>query len=112
MTNEDFLNHFDSIFNTETIKKVNLKDKKLLLELYRRLEEDLLTTNQEYKEVRKRWKKIDEVFTKSLTDEQLKLYDKFDELRNEMHSIEFEQVFIFGYIIAKELDNESKLKDA
>lgn len=112
MTNEDFLNHFDSIFNTETIKRVNLQDKKLLIELYRRFEEDLLTTNQEYKNVRKKWKKIDETFNKSLTEEQLNLYNEVDELRNEMHSIEFEQVFVFGYIIAKELDNESKVKDA
>lgn len=112
MTNEDFLNHFDSIFDTETIKRVNLRDKKLLIELYRRFEEDLLTTNQEYKNVRKKWKKIDETFNKSLTEEQLNLYNEVDELRNEMHSIEFEQVFVFGYIIAKELDNESKLKDA
>ena len=38
------------------------------------------------------------------------MYDEQNELGNEMHGIEFEQIFMFGYIIAKELDIECKNK--
>ena len=47
---------------------------------------------------------------KSLDKVQLQLLDEQNELANEIHSIEYEQLFMFGYIIGKELDIECKNK--
>ena len=105
---KELLKHFDNIFRTETEKHINFNDMKLLKVLYDYFEEDIFTPNDEYKNVRHKKVELSNELRGTLTKEQQDIYDRQNELGNELHGIEIEQIFMFGYIIAKELDIECK----
>lgn len=108
--NKELLKHFDNIFGTDTVKHIDFSNLKLLKTLYDYFEEDIFTPNEVYKVVRHKKNILSDKFRQTLTKEQQEMYDEQNELGNEMHGIEFEQIFMFGYIIAKELDIECKSK--
>lgn len=110
MEGQDYLKHFDKIFNTQTLKNINLDNMSLLKELYSLLEEYLSRTNNESSDIRLKSIKLYDELKSTLTDKQIELLDKIFDLNNEEMSKDLEQIFIFGYIIAKELDNESNIK--
>lgn len=110
MEGKDYLKHFDKVFNTQTIKNINLDNMVLLKQLYSLLEEYLSRSNDESSIIRRKSIKLYDELISTLTDEQIELLDKIFDLNNEEMSNEQEQIFIFGYIIAKELDNESNIK--
>lgn len=110
MEGKDYLKHFDKIFNTNTLKNINLDNMVLLKELYVLLEEYLSRSNNESSDIRRKSIKLYDELKSTLKDEQIELLDKIFDLNNEEMSNEQEQIFIFGYIIAKELDNESNIK--
>ena len=82
----------------------------LLKELYVLLEEYLSRSNNESTNIRRKSIKLYDELKSTLTDEQIELLDNIFDLNNEEMSKDLEQIFIFGYIIAKELDNESNIK--
>ncbi len=110
MEGNDYLKHFDKIFNTQTLKNIKLDNMVLLKELYVLLEEYLSRSNNESSNIRRKSIKLYDELKSTLTDEQIELLDNIFDLNNEEMSKEQEQIFIFGYIIAKELDNESNIK--
>ena len=110
MENEEILKHFDNIFGTDTAEHINLLDKTLLHNLYEYFEEKVFTPNERYVEIRHTRNVLLDKLRKTLAQEQVQLLDDQNELANEIHSIEYEQLFMFGYIIAKELDIECKSK--
>lgn len=110
MEGKDYLKHFDKIFNTNTLKNINLDNMVLLKELYVLLEEYLSRTNNESSIIRRKSIKLYDELKSTLKDEQIELLDNIFDLNNEAMSKDQEQIFIFGYIIAKELDNESNIK--
>ena len=110
MEGKDYLKHFDKIFNTQTLKNINLDNMVLLKELYSLLEEYLSRSNNESSDIRRKSIKLYDELESTLTDEQIELLDKIFDLNNEEMSNDQEQIFMFGYIIAKELDNESNVK--
>lgn len=107
---KSLVKHFDNIFGTNAEKHIDFNNMKLLKVLYDCFEEDIFTPNEEYKEIRHRKNELSEKFRCTLTKEQQIMYDEQNELGNELNGIEFEQIFMFGYIIAKELDIECKNK--
>lgn len=107
---KSLLKHFDNIFGTDTEKHIDFNNMKLLKVLYDYFEEDIFTPNEEYKSVRHKKNILSDKFRKTLNKEQQLMFEEQNELGNEMHGIEFEQIFMFGYIIAKELDIECKNK--
>ena len=110
MDNKEILKHFDSIFGTNTANHIDFNNLELLKTLYDYFEEDIFTPNAEYKNVRHKKNLLSDKFRQTLTKEQQEMYEEQNELANEMHGLELEQIFMFGYIIAKELDNECKNK--
>lgn len=108
--NQEILKHFDNIFKTDTGKHINYEDMKLLKELYYYLEERVTTPSKRYNEIRHKRVEMSEYLRRTLTNEQRATFDKYNELGNEMQGEELEQVFMFGYIISKELDIECKIK--
>lgn len=110
MEGNDYLKHFDKIFNTQTLKNIKLDNMVLLKELYVLLEEYLSRSNNESTNIRRKSIKLYDELKSTLTDEQIELLDNIFDLNNEEMSKDLEQIFIFGYIIAKELDNESNIK--
>lgn len=110
MEGKDYLKHFDKIFNTKTLKNINMDNMVLLKELYVLLEEYLSRSNNESSDIRRKSIKLYDELKSTLKDEQIELLDKIFDLNNEEMANDQEQIFMFGYIIAKELDNESNIK--
>ena len=66
MEGKDYLKHFDKIFNTQTLKNINLDNMVLLKELYSLLEEYLSKSNIESSTIRRK---------------SIKLYDRENKFR-------------------------------
>ena len=106
---KEVLKHFDTIFNTETIKNIKFDDMKLLKVLYEYFEENLYTPSERYSALRKEHIAISDELEKTFTPDQQQLFEKYWEIGSYMCAEENRQLFLFGYIIAKELDREIKL---
>ena len=106
---KEVLKHFDTIFNTETIKNIKFVDMKLLKVLYEYFEENLYTPSERYSALRKEHIAISDELEKTFTPDQQQLFEKYWEIGSYMCAEENRQLFLFGYIIAKELDREIKL---
>lgn len=107
---QEVLKHFDNIFETDTLKHINFSNMKLLKILFNYFEEDLYTPSDKYNELRAKAIKISDKLEATFTKEQQELFEDYWEAESLMHCEENEQMFLFGYIIAKELDIESKIK--
>ena len=106
---DETLKHFDKIFNTETIKHINFDNMKLLKALYEYLEEDIYTPSAKYLELMHKHVKISDELEKTFTPEQSELFEKYWEIGSEMTTEENQQLFMFGFIIAKELNIETTI---
>ena len=106
---KEVLKHFDTIFNTETIKNIKFVDMKLLKVLYEYFEENLYTPSERYSALRKEHIAISDELEKTSTPAQQQLFEKQWEIGSELCAEENEQLFLFGYILAKELDIETSL---
>ena len=107
----EILKHFDSIFNTETAKHIKFDNMKLLKALYEYFEEDVYTPSTKYSELRHKHIEISNELEKTLTPSQKELFEKYWEIGSEMTAEENQQLFMFGFIMARELDIETKIKD-
>ena len=108
--NMEILKHFDSVFNTEIANHIKFDNMKLLKSLYEYFEEDIYTSSTKYSELRHKHIEISDELEKTFTPEQKELFERYWEVRNAMTAEENEQLFLFGYVIAKELDREVILK--
>lgn len=108
---DETLKHFDKIFNTETIKHINFDNMKLLKALYEYLEEDIYTPSAKYLELMHKHVEISDELEKTFTPEQTQLFEQYWEVGSEMTLEENKQLFLFGFIMARELDIETKIKD-
>lgn len=107
MSEKEVLEHFDSIFGTNTTNTINLEDMKLLKILFEKFEEKLYIRNPRYKRLSKQSIKLSDQLSKTFTEEQQELFTTINETKNEMVAEENEQFFYFGYIVCEELRNES-----
>lgn len=105
----EILKHFDSIFNTETAKHIKFQDMKLLKVLYEYFEEDVYTPSSKYSELMHKHIEISDELEKTFTPKQKELFERYWKVGSEMTTEENEQLFLFGYVIAKELDRETNL---
>lgn len=103
---KQLLQHFDNIFGTNTIQNFDyyFSKIKILENVYDVLEEDLCTTNPAYKDLRNQHIEITDMLDNSFTKAQQTLFEKHLDVGSEMVSVESEQMFYFGYIMAKTLD--------
>lgn len=107
---QEYLKFFDEIFGTDTEKYIDLKKVPLLSKVYDRILDDILKMNKKCEKLWKQSNKASEKLCKTLTREQKKLFEDFLEIDTELQIETEEQIFMFGYIIAKELDRESKIQ--
>lgn len=103
------LNYFDTIFGTNTINHIEI-DMPLLKFIFYELSENLKKANCEYKKFRKEQLKISNELILTLKDNQNTLFNDYGQITNKLMSVEDFQLFCFGYLLAKELDIESKIK--
>lgn len=106
---QKILEHFDKIFETN-IKGKTLLDIPILKLIYERLEEELTIPSEEYEKLRKDHIKLSEKLEASLSKEQWDMFEEHWDLTNQLGAIESEQLFYFGWIMAKALEEDTKIK--
>lgn len=105
------LRHFDSIFDTDTLRTIKFDNMPLLKALFEYFEEYLYKPSEKYDKLRRQHIEISDLLEKSFTEGQQTLFEKCLEVSNEMVLEEYEQLFYFGYIMAKKLEQESKIEN-
>ncbi len=107
---KDILRHFDSIFDTDALKNIDFSNMKLLKTLFSYFKEELYTSSLEYEKLRTKQLRISDKMESTFTEEQQKLFEQYWEITNQMSSEEEQQLFLFGFIISTNLNNECKTK--
>lgn len=107
------LKHFDNIFHTNTSKDFDYYFSKLTLlqKVYEYFEEDLCRSNPEYKDLRKQHIEITDMLIQNLSKGQQTLFDKHLDIGSQMVSVECEQMYYFGYLMATVLDKGIKIEN-
>lgn len=107
------LQHFDNIFHTNTTKDFDYYFSKLVLlqKVYEYFEEDLCRSNPAYKDLRKQHIEITNMLIQNLSNAQQTLFNKHLEIGSDMVSVENEQAFYFGYIMAKTLEQDIRIEN-
>lgn len=108
ISEENILKHFDKIFGTKVAKHIGINIP-LLRKIFEKFEEELYVSSNNYNELRKEQIKIADKLYLTFSKEQQTLYERYWEVTNQLSSIDSEQMFYFGFLIAKELDKESKI---
>lgn len=108
ISEESILKHFDNIFGTKVANHIKLNIP-LIKIIFEKFAEDLYTSNETYNKVRKEQIKISDELYKTFTQEQKDLFEEYWQITNELGSLEDEQLFYFGFLMAKELESESKI---
>ncbi len=109
LTERNLIKHFDKIFGTRNNEFVNL-DISIIKFIYKKAEEELMTPNPIYQRLRKEHIKISNEFRKTLSKEQEGLFEKHLDSMYQMFSIENEQLFYFGWIMSKNINEQGIIK--
>ena len=75
--NKEILEHFDSVFNTETAKHIKFQDMKFLKTLYEYFEEDIYKPSFKYLELMHKHVEISDELEKTFTPEQQELFERY-----------------------------------
>lgn len=104
----NYIEHFNKIFGTKTDKHLRLNMPMLKI-IFKNFGEDIYTPNEKHNQIRKQKIKISDELEETFTEEQKKLFYKYNEIENQLTDDVEEQLFMFGYIIANALQAEYKL---
>lgn len=106
---KEYLKLFDKIFETNTKKYIDVSKLPLLDVVYEIIRENVCMGSDRYKKLQKeQWDILDKL-DKNWTQEEKKTFEEYLDLGCEMHMEMEQQNFMFGFIIAKELERESML---
>lgn len=103
------LKHFDNVFNTKTEKHIKL-NMPILKFLLRHYIEEIYAPSLKYKNLLVKSNEQIGILLDALDNEQKKLFENCFDTVYAMLEEQEEQVFLFGYILAKEFDNEGNIK--
>lgn len=106
MKEEDIINQFNMIFCTET--KKHLKDMPVLMKIFNKLDDSFYIVDDEYENLRKQKIEIESRLLQKIFNDERTLYNKLEEIENKMKGQREKQMFLFGYLLAKQIDTESK----
>ena len=110
--NQEFIErkkHFDEIFGTDTLHNINFDNLPLLKAIFEYIDDDMYRPSAKYQELRKKSIEISNQLEQTFTKEQKSIFEEYWEVQNRMVSEEEEQLFFFGFIMAKALEKEMNL---
>ena len=102
------LEHFNDLFAVKVNKHIKNKIN-ILKMIYNRFEEVLTKPNETYLKLLHKDVEISDKLLSTFDKEQTQLFEKHIETINKMCALENEQLFYFGYLLTKILDDESKM---
>lgn len=105
---EEYINHFDKLFNTELLKSIDIKQLQILNSIYKRFNDELYTLMNKRKEGKKNIASSYNKLNETLIEKQKKILEKYCEsIYDEAEDME-KQLFVFGFCIANELQKENR----
>ena len=107
---QDYLEHFNKIFGTETNKHLRLNMPMLKI-IFQNFGENIYTPNKEYNQIRGQIIKILDELEGTFTEKQKELFDEYKVMENQLTEDVEEQLFMFGYIVASKLSEETKINE-
>lgn len=107
---KEYVEMFDNIFNSNTIKNIDIKKLKLLKSIFDNFDEELYTPSSKYRLLRKEHIRIIDALRPNLTEVQSQLLDKCLEVGNCMIEEEEYQLFILGCLLGYQLKEEFEVK--
>ena len=106
MKEEDIINQFDMIFCSNSQK--HLQDMPVLMKVFNKLDDSFYIVDDEYERLRKQKISIESKLLQKLSADEMTLYNKLEEFENHMKGQREKQMFLFGYLLARQIDFESK----
>ena len=106
----NYIEHFNKIFGTKINKHLRLNMPMLKI-IFNNFVEDIYTPNEKNNQIRKQKIKISDELEESFTEEQKELFNKYNEIENQLTEDIEQQLFMFGYIIASKLGEETKINE-
>ena len=101
----EYFQQFDAVFNCNISEKIRI-NMSLLDKLYEYFENDIYAANKTQCDLAKKRASKYEILMESLNKHQQELFDEYFQIENDI-AIDIEkQLFVFGFLIAKELDFE------
>ena len=104
---EKYVNNFSETFDIKDIK-IDTTKLPLLTYIIHEIGEDLYIMSDETREICKKKNKLFEELEKCLTEEQKQILEEYLELENQMNGEIEEQLFMYGFIMSQQLENERK----
>ena len=104
----NYIEHFNRIFGTREDKHLRF-DMPMLKILFENFEESLYIPNKKYEDILKKKIRILDELENTFTREQREIFNKYNEIENQLTEDVEEQLFMFGYIIASKLSEEKKV---
>lgn len=105
---EEIIERFDKTFGTDTFKKIDVNNMPILSTIFNSLGEDLYIFDEQYEKLRKEKIAIESKLVQTFSKEEDKLYNELWDLDNRMVAQREQQMFIYGYLIAKHIEKETK----
>ena len=109
MSEKEILQHFDYLFSTNVIDYIKI-DMSLIKSILDKLYEIPTLPSPTYEKNMRKQIELSDKLCEFLTDEQIEIVEEYKRVRNETNKLTEEQLFCFGYIFAKELEKEGKIK--
>ena len=105
--NQEYLELFNEVFKCNISEKIRAK-MPVLNKIYESFENDIYVPSNYQKTLTKqRAQKYAEI-TNELNNKQRKAFDEYFEIENEIQIDIEKQLFVFGFLVAKELEEECK----
>lgn len=109
VSKDELLSHFDEIFETDTRKHIDL-NMKLLNSIFEHLCELPTLPSDTYRKLLHKQNEVCDKLIETLSADQVKLLDEYQQIKNETSTLDDFQLFAFGYLFKAELDRECKLE--
>lgn len=106
---ENYLREFDSIFKTNVKNRISLEKVPLIAMIYENFTSEIMNMNDNYLKLRNKSSKYYNELEKVLNKKQIELLEKYLDSEAELSSELAEQIFIFGFIFAKEIEKEKDI---
>lgn len=105
---QEYLKRFDEVFGTDTRKYIDVSKVPLWSVIYDRIIDDITKTSTYYNELRHKCVEALDKLQDTFSKEQKALFEVYCDIDNEQQIEMEQQIFFFGYILAKELEREDK----
>jgi hypothetical protein len=110
MEKDEYIEKFDKIFKTKTLPNFSKENLSVLFKIFEKFADEIYKPTKHINNLIIENNKVLDKLLKILTYEQKEILESYLELVNEFSAEQEKQVFIFGFILANEINNETKIK--